>query len=266
MTKIPLRITVLGSGTSTGVPTIGCRCPVCRSLDPRNKRLRTSILITRKDTGQHILIDTSPDLRQQMIRANVRDLQHVLYTHTHADHTHGFDDLRAFFFHSKKAVQVFLSEDNVDEFKVRFAYAFMPTGYLGITPQIDIKLLADNFEVIGLPIQRIRLPHGHVLTNAFRIGSFAFATDFKEFGPAEIAAWQGAVEIMIASGLRFSPHPTHSTIDETIALFDKLAVKHGIITHLSHDVDYARDSPKLPHGYRFAYDGMTISVDVDVEG
>ena len=260
-TGIPLTITVLGSGTSTGVPTIGCDCEVCTSDHPKNKRTRASILITRNDTGQHIVIDTTPEFRLQMLRAKVTQLSHVLYTHTHADHSHGFDDLRAFYFRTRQPVHCFLPAELIEEFKVRFSYAFRDTGYPGITPQVILEGIPDQtFQILGLDVEPVRLPHGAMETTGFRFGSFVYCTDFKNFPEEKIRQWKGKIHTMIASGVHFKEHPTHSNVYQTTELFQKLEVEQGYITHLAHQVDYQRDSKDLPEKVAFAYDGLTLSV------
>lgn len=256
-----VRVTILGSGTSTGVPTISCPCAVCASTDLRNKRTRSSIMLTRHDDGRHLVVDTTPDFRQQMLRSRVMALEHVMYTHTHADHTHGFDDLRAFYFFNKTPVHAWISQEHVAELRRRFAYAFEDTGYVGTKPQVLLNTFATNpFEVCGLPVDPLRLPHGNAFTYGFRWGRFAYATDFKGFTPEALALWRGKVTTMVASGLRFRDHPTHNTVKETIQLFADLGVERGIITHLSHDIDHQRDEANLPPNVRFAYDGMELDV------
>lgn len=262
MTK--LKITILGCGTSVGVPTIGCDCKVCQSSNSKNKRLRSSILITKIDTGEHCVVDTTPDFRMQMLTAGVKDLHDVLYTHTHADHCHGFDDLRVFYFKEKKAVRCWGSETHLSELKDRFSYAFKDTGYSGIRPQIELKEFRKNevFKVLGLEVEPIFLPHGNMRTTAFRVGSFAYATDFKLFTPEAIKMWKGKVKTMIASGLHYKEHYSHSSIPETLDLFNKLEVERGVLTHLSHLVDYTEVSAKLPDHVSLAYDGMSFQVEM----
>lgn len=258
-----LQVTILGSGTSTGVPVIGCSCEICQSDKPRNKRLRSSILMTVPGPeGGNIVIDTTTDFRYQMLRARVTHLEHVLFTHTHADHCHGFDDLRAFFFHSRRPVNCYLSSEHLAELKERFSYAFHASGYHGTAPQAEVHTFIDQrpFSVLGHEVDPVRLPHGHTHSFGFRLGSFAYATDFKFFPPEVIARWHGKIHTMVASGLHFRPHATHSSVPETMALFAELGVKRGIITHLSHEVDYDRDVKKLPPHIRFAYDGLTLQV------
>ena len=261
VSNITLKVRILGSGTSTGVPTIGCNCSVCMSKDPRNKRRRSSILMTRKDTKENLVIDTTPDFRMQILDAKISQLGNVLYTHTHADHCHGFDDLRAFYFFNKKSINCYLSKEFHSEFTTRFSYAFTNTGYKGTTPQVELKEIPKgSFKVLGIEIEPVRLPHGTMQTTGFRFGSFAYITDFKVFPKRLLAKWKGKIRTMIASGVRYKPHPTHSTVDETIQLFRDLEVAKGYITHLSHEIDHERDSASLPDHISFAYDGLEFEV------
>ena len=261
MQDVKLRIRILGSGTSTGVPTIGCLCSVCTSKDPKNWRSRSSLLITRVDNQSHLVIDTTPDFRSQILKANVHRLENVLYTHTHADHCHGFDDLRAFYFIHKTHMNCYLKKRFHEEIRTRFSYAFQDTGYLGTAPKVLLHEVPESiFKVNDLEIEAIELPHGGILTTAYRIGSFAYATDFKIFSDEHIAKWKGKVKTMVASGLRFREHLTHSTIPETLALFEKLEIEKGYLTHLSHEVDYKRDQNHLPKNVQFAYDGLTFDI------
>lgn len=265
------KITILGSGTSTGVPTIACNCDVCQSRDKFNKRSRASIMLSFYDTGINWVIDTSPDFRCQMLHHRVTGVDNVLFTHTHADHCHGFDDLRAFYFANKKPIGVWIHKTHSEDLKERFSYIFRKTNYLGVKPKIEFKefeeesLLIDDVEVEALLV-----PHGNTETTIYRINDFVYATDFKCFTKEIIARWRGKIHTMIASGVHFKEHPTHSNIYQTQDLFDELKVKRGIITHLSHFVDYKRDQRELRENinatgdkkslnyYEFAYDGMEI--------
>lgn len=255
-----MKVRILGSGTSTGVPVLGCQCEVCRSADPKNHRTRASILITTSH-GHNILVDTPPEMRLQLLAAGVRELSAVIYTHMHADHTQGFDDLRAFYFHTKKPVPIYVLPDYEEEIQSRFRYAFEDTGYIGTRPHVDLRLIPNEpFIIEDQLIDPIILPHGNVRSCALRFGRFAYATDFKEFSKTQIDAWRGHVDTMVASGVHYRPHPTHSNIPETIELFKKLGVKKGILSHLSHEVDFTRDSKSLPDSVSFSYDGMKIDL------
>lgn len=257
-----LQVEILGCGTSTGVPVLGCPCSVCLGDQPRNQRWRTSIAI-KTPSGQDLVVDTGPEFRLQALRAGIKNLQRVLYTHIHADHVHGFDDLRGLYFNSQKPITCWLHPEYMKELKHRFHYAFEDTGYLGGRPEIHLTPLPEEsgvFSIGDMEVETFLVPHGNARTNVFRFGSFAYATDFKSFTDEAIRAWRGKVHTMIASGLRWKEHKTHSTVPETLELFKLLDVERGIITHMSHDVDYFNDSNKMPQGVELAYDGMQISV------
>ena len=256
-----LKVTVLGSGTSTGVPVIGCDCNVCHNPRPKNIRNRASLLITHNDTN--IVIDTTPEFRLQMLQAQVKSLAAVLYTHLHADHCHGFDDLRAFAFRDKNiAIPCYMHSDFIVAFKQRFSYAFdTATQYYGTLPQMNLQPIPDtSFAVAGLQVETVRLPHGAIMTNAFRFGKFAYATDFKAFSPELIDHWKDKIDTMVISGVRFRPHKTHSSVPESVATLQALNVQRGFITHLSHEVDYYQHNSELPAGINFAYDGLNFAV------
>lgn len=257
-----LKVSILGCGTSTGVPVLGCQCRVCLGGKPKNQRWRASILVRTKE-GTPIVIDTGPEFRLQALRAGLSSLQHVIYTHLHADHCHGFDDLRGLYFNSQRQIKCWLHPDLIPELKHRFHYAFEDTGYLGGRPDIQLAPLpatSGSIEIAGAQVETFRAPHGNSMTNILRIGSFAYATDFKSFPEEALRAWRGKVHTLVASGLRWREHKTHSTIEETIEIFKKLDVKRGIITHMNHEIDYDDDSTKLPPGVELAYDGMELEV------
>ncbi|MES2744761.1 MAG: MBL fold metallo-hydrolase [Bdellovibrionota bacterium] len=258
-----MRVTILGSGTSTGVPVIGCTCSVCKSPHIKNKRTRASIMVSTRN--RNLLIDTSPELRLQILNNGFTTIDAVLYSHMHADHTAGFDDLRAFYFQSRSSLDIYMLPEYIEEIKGRFAYAFVDTGYTGIRPQVNpFPIFDEPFTVAGITVDPVRVEHGHVDSCGFRIGNFAYVTDFKNFPQAKIEEWRGKVDVMVASGIHFGTHPTHSVIPETLQLFDDLGVKRGILSHLAHDVDTVEHQRLLPNFAEFAYDGMTIDVSEPV--
>jgi phosphoribosyl 1,2-cyclic phosphate phosphodiesterase len=262
-----MKVFVLGSGTSTGVPVIGCHCEVCSSSSPFNKRMRASIALMG-ESGEVLVIDTTPEFRLQVINNRLDRIDGVLYTHTHADHCHGFDDLRALSFGSKRSntIECMLLEDHIADFKSKFRYAFEDTGYKGTVPQIRVTKIPDEpFQFCGLDIEPVRLPHGHVTTCGIRVGGFVYATDFKTFPKDTIARWRGFVDTMIVSGVHFGKHETHSVIPESLALLDELGVRRGFITHISHNVDHERDRSRLPQNVEFAFDGMVIDVNQNLK-
>ncbi|MDD9952172.1 MAG: MBL fold metallo-hydrolase [Zetaproteobacteria bacterium] len=253
-----MKVTVLGSGTSTGVPTLGCECAICTSDDPIHHRSRASVLIESPHLRGPVVIDTAPEFRLQMLKARVKSLRAILYTHLHADHCHGFDDIRPFLFKEKKPIDCFLREDLHEEMKVRFAYAFVDTGYLGALPKVNLEPVPELglFRVDDVDVEAVTLPHGSVRTTAYRFGDFVYATDFKGLPESIQTRWQGKVKYMIASGVRFQQHHTHNTVMESVEMMQRLGVQKGYITHLSHDIDYKRDRKRLPPHIDFAYDGL----------
>lgn len=260
--KGSVKVTILGSGTSTGVPVIGCDCAVCTSSHPYHQRTRASIMLTL-DQGQSIVIDTGPDFRQQMLRHRVEQLHHVFYTHTHADHCHGFDDIRAFYFRSQKPMNCYLSNLHVEEFKARFHYAFYDLGYVGTKPQVVLQTFDEgSLSVLGHQFEAVYLPHGNTQSVAYRLGGFVYATDFKAFPESLIERWRGTIHTMVASGVRYRTLPTHSTLPETVTLMEQLKVKRGVVSHLNHDVDHELASESLPPHIALAYDGMCLEVPI----
>ena len=262
MTYNQFEIIILGSGASTGVPVIGCNCNVCISSDSKNHRLRSSLYIKDLINKQNFLIDTSPDLRQQLLTHKLKKVDHVLYTHMHADHTHGFDELRTLNFINKQPIDCWLSEEHEQEMKVRFSYAFEQDQVKGTyKPQVKLHTITHNpFKVGNRVIEFVTLPHGNTSSLAFKLDNFLYATDFKNFPQDLVKEWSKQVDYMVASGVMLKEHPTHSTIDETITLMQSLDVKAGFITHLSHHVEYHKESKKLPQNIHFAYDGLSIKV------
>ncbi len=254
------KVIILGSGTSTGVPVIGCSCSVCSSLDPRDKRLRSSICLSM-DGNKWLIVDTTPDFRQQMLSHRIAAISAVLYTHTHADHCHGFDDLRAYSFVSPHVVDCYLLPDYIAEFRTRFAYAFEDTVYSGAKPMVEIREIPDErFQISGWEIEPIRLPHGGFVSCGFKFGRFAYLTDFKGFPQENLESWRGKIDVMVASGIHFGEHHAHNNIPETLGLFRDLGVKRGIITHISHRVGHESGTLRHPEGAELAYDGMVIDL------
>lgn len=257
--KQSLEITILGCGSSPGCPVIGCDCTVCQSTDPKNHRTRTSALITFPQ-GQHVVLDTATEFRLQMLRHKISNIEHVIYTHTHSDHCQGFDDLRAFFFRHKEKITIHATREHLDDLETRFSYAFKQTGYHGTKPQVVLNEIKSGipFEIFGLHVEPIAVSHGDMNTTIFRFGTFVYATDFKEIPTSTVERWTGKVHTMVASGLRLTSHPTHSSLPETVALLKKMQIKQGIITHLGHEIDYNETGKQLPANIRLAFDGLNV--------
>ena len=256
-----MNITILGSGTSQGVPVIGCNCDVCRSTDPRDKRLRTSILIQTEQTT--ICVDAGPDFRQQMLRENVQHLDAILVTHHHKDHIGGLDDVRSFNFLQNISMPVYASPESQEEIKREFSYAFVDKSelYPG-APTYNLIDIEDDKPIIinELTIEPIPLTHLHMLCYAFRIGNFAYVTDFNYISEESLKKLEG-VEYLIIEALRKEKHYSHISLPEAIEIAQKLNVKKAWFTHVSHSMGKAEDVNKtLPSNMMLAFDGLRISI------
>jgi phosphoribosyl 1,2-cyclic phosphate phosphodiesterase len=257
MTRQEMTVTILGSGTSTGVPVVGCSCPVCRSRDSRNSRTRCSILISWRE--KNILVDTSPDLRQQALREGITHIDAVLYTHTHADHTHGIDDLRPFNHHDQEPIPLFGSRETLDILRRTFRYIFDEESEPGYRPHLALLEITAPFTLFDLPVDPLRLLHGSGLSLGFRFGPFAYLTDCHAI-PEETAGKLRGLDILIIDGLRFTPHSTHFNIPQAISAAVRLGARRTFLTHLSHEVDHSRHSRDLPPGVEFAFDGLRLPI------
>lgn len=256
-----LRLTVLGSGTSVGVPTIGCQCKVCTSADPRDKRLRPSVAV-RWD-NHCVVIDTGPDFRQQMLAARIDKLDAVLYTHAHADHILGIDDLRPFNFHQKEAIRVHTSAHTLDVVKRVFSYIFHDGPSESSRPKICPIIFDDDpFDVCGLNFLPVPLKHGSGPCHGFRFGRMAYLTDHSEIPAASLPLVEN-LDVIFLDALRYKPHPTHSTVEQSLKLVERLKPKMAYFTHLSHDLGHERAESMLPANVRLAYDGLDVEVDID---
>ncbi len=255
MTAAELRVTVLGSGTSTGVPVPGCRCAVCCSEFPGNQRTRCSLLLQYRQ--RNILIDTTPDLRQQILREKIERIDAVLYTHGHADHLHGIDDLRPFSLIAGGLIPIFANDETIDHIRRSFSYIFDETLDPGYRPQLAPFRIGGSFFLCGLPVLPLPLRHGSGISLGYRIGPFAYLTDCSSI-PAESEAQLQGLELLIIDGLRFKPHKTHFNIPAALAAADRLAPRRTLLTHLSHDIDCRRHAAALPAGTEFARDGQHL--------
>jgi len=253
-----IRATVLGSGTSTGVPTVACECPTCTSPDIRDKRLRTSLLV---ETGTATLvIDTSADFRQQMLNHNVLDIDAVIYTHHHFDHIGGFDDLRPYAFRSGRAVEVHGMHETIEVLKSTFPYAFGLVESTGASvPNVHVNYINDTpFVAGGIEVTPIPMRHGrNMRVNGYRFENLAYCTDTNHIPDSSLALLQD-LDVLIIDGLRWDPHPTHFTIHESLAIIGLTQPRRTYLTHIAHQVLHARDSQLLPPGVEFCYDGLVV--------
>ena len=251
-----IRITVLGSGTSSGVPTIGCDCEVCQSPDPRDKRLRPSVLLRYGD--RNVVIDTTPDFRTQILRAGIKRLDAVLYTHAHADHILGLDDVRPFNFFQKDTIPLYATEETFATIRRVFCYAFEESE--SSVPRLDLRTMdGAPFELFGLEFTPIRLEHGRGETYGFRFGRAAYLTDHSRI-PDESKAQLQDLDVLFLDALRRRKHPTHTTLDDAIALAKELHARRTFFTHMSHDLHHERTEALLPSHVRLAYDGLELEV------
>jgi phosphoribosyl 1,2-cyclic phosphate phosphodiesterase len=253
-----LRATMLGSGTSTGVPVIGCRCPVCTSADPRNRRLRTGLWI--EAGGASLLVDASADLRQQVLRFGVERVDAVLFTHAHADHIYGLDDLRAFNFRQGEPIPCYGPAAALEAIRGAFAYIFdghAPEG--GGKPQLVMVPVRRPFELLGIEVVPVPVWHGRLEVYGYRIGGLAYVTDCKRIPAASLRLLEG-VEVLILDALRYRPHPTHLSIAEAVETAARIGARRTVLTHLCHEVDHGAPLVALPPEVEFGYDGLAIEV------
>lgn len=253
-----IHITVLGSGTSSGVPTIGCSCEVCLSTDPRDKRLRPSILL--QYDGRNVVVDTTPDFRQQVLRAGLSRLDAILYTHAHADHILGLDDVRPFNFRQRESIPVYGTEDTLAALQRVFCYAF-DEKIESMVPKLDLRRMDGTpFELFGVEFIPIRLIHGKGTVYGFRFGAAAYLTDHSEIPPASKERLQG-LDVLFLDALRHRPHPTHTTLEGAVELVEEIQPKRAFFTHMCHDLHHQRTEATLPAHVRLAYDGLEIDVE-----
>ncbi|HXJ10837.1 MAG TPA: bifunctional riboflavin kinase/FAD synthetase [Candidatus Limnocylindrales bacterium] len=259
-----LRVTVLGSGTSMGVPTLGCHCAVCESADARDKRLRPSLLLSRGE--QNVVIDTTPDFRTQALRAGIDRLDAVILTHGHADHILGFDDLRPYNFKQRAAMPVYGSEETFRVIRRAFAYVFDEKPTLSSIPSVKLHVVKGPFEVMGVRFIPVPLVHGEMEVLGFRFGRAAYLTDFSRLPEASAALLEG-LDDLILDALRDVPHPMHMTVEQSLALIDKLKPKRAWFTHIAHELGHAATNERLRKaGYpqvQLAYDGLTFEVETE---
>lgn len=251
-----MKLTLLGTGTSQGVPVIGCGCEVCASADPRDKRLRSSVLLTSGDTN--VLIDAGPDLRQQMLRAHVHHLDAILLTHEHNDHVIGLDDVRPFNFRSGHPMSVFALPRVAEQLRRRFEYVFGPP--VPGAPRIELVHIDKNTPLRfgDMHIQPVEIIHGDIPILGFRVSDLAYLTDVKFVSESEKEKIRG-LKILITSALHHNEHPMHMNLQEALRFVAELAPERAWLTHVSHHMGrFATVEPTLPPGVGLAYDGLEI--------
>lgn len=253
-----LRITLLGTGTSLGVPIIGCECPVCNSTDPKDNRLRSSAIIEWQD--QTILIDAGPDFRQQMLRTSIRKIDAILLTHEHKDHVSGLDDIRALNFLHRKAIDIYAEKRVQEAIRKDFAYVFSVIQYPGI-PQMNLRQISPGkIEINGLEIMAIRAMHYKLPILGFRFGDFTYISDTNYIPPEEMEKLRGT-KVLVLNALRWEAHLSHNSIPEAISTIKEIKPEKAYLTHLSHQAGKYEDLIReLPEGIEPGYDGLVIAL------
>ena len=251
-------VTFLGTGTSQGVPVIGCDCPVCRSLDFRDKRLRVAVHLAV--AGRSLIIDTAPDFRQQMLRERIQTVDALLLTHQHKDHTAGLDDIRAYNYRQGIDMPVFGRPEVLDQLKTEFAYAFAEVKYPG-SPQLALQPIQNQiFEAAGIPVTPIEVMHYQLPVYGFRVGNFTYITDANFIADEELEKVKGS-EVVVLNALQQEPHISHFTLEEALAVLEKLQPERAYLTHISHRMGcHAAVDKHLPPNVRLAYDGLQVKI------
>lgn len=260
MSEGSLTLTILGSGTSTGVPVPGCRCAVCRSDVVENRRTRCSALL--QWGGCNVLIDTATDFRQQALREKLERIDAVLFSHTHADHLHGIDDLRTFTLKGA-ALPVFGSAEAVATIQRVFSYIFIDETEPGFRPRLALHAVDGPFSLFGQAVIPIALRHGPGRSFGYRIGGLAYLTDCNAIPETSLPLLDG-VEVLVIDALRFTPHASHFNVAEAIAAARLIGARRTLMTHLSHEIDHHRHAAGLPDGMEFAYDGQQVTLTLPI--
>ena len=253
-----MKVTFLGTGTSQGVPIITCTCAVCSSTDPRDNRLRTSVLIETEHTN--IVLDTGPDFRQQMLRENVQKVDAIVFTHGHKDHTAGFDDIRGFNWKTKEAMEVYANEEVEIVLKRDFHYAFAEHKYPGV-PNLNLNVVQNkNFMIRDVTITPIEVLHYKLLVFGYRIGDFSYITDANFISDSEKEKLKGS-KVLVLNALRKSEHISHFTLDQAVAIASEIGAEQTYLIHMSHQMGlHAEVDSELPEGINLAYDGLAVTL------
>ncbi|MFL5806255.1 MAG: MBL fold metallo-hydrolase [Roseiflexaceae bacterium] len=254
-----MRLTFLGTGTSMGVPVIGCRCPICTSPNPHNKRLRTSALL--EVAGLNLLFDAGPDLRQQALAAGLTRLDAVLLTHSHADHVTGLDDLRPLNFAQRAAIPLYGTPPTLRFVRKHFDYAFAETSDGSTRPSLELVEINDSvaFQIGPVMIMPFDVQHGTWTITGFRIGALGYVTDASAIPPPSLAHLHG-LDLLVLNALRQKPHPTHFSLDQALEMIGELRPRRALLVHMTHDMEHDTINATLPEHVRLAYDGQIVEI------
>lgn len=253
-----LRLTFLGTGTSMGVPTLGCECRVCRSSDPRDARTRPSLLL--HFNGASIVIDTSPDFRFQALRAGLNRVDAVLYTHAHADHILGLDDLRPYNMRQREPIPLYANRETLDTIQRTFSYVFGHATPESSVPQVKLREVNAPFELHAVTFTPVPVWHGNMEVLGYRFGRAAYVTDFNRMEESS-RRLLGGLDLLVLDALREEPHPMHSSLSQSLALVEQLQPRRAYFTHICHDLPHAATNARLPAGIELAYDTLTVEVE-----
>jgi len=252
-------LTVLGSGTSMGVPTIGCTCRVCHSTDPHDRRTRPSVMV--EYNGHCVLIDTTPDFREQAIREKISRLDAILYTHAHADHILGLDDVRPLSFRRDGKIPLYAFDNTARAVEHVFSYIFEANYKFGGIARVEMNRISGPVELFGARFDPISLVHGDAEIQGFRFGAAAYLTDFSEI-PPDSKEQMRDLDILFLDALRHKPHPTHSTVENSLRLVEELKPSRAFFTHIAHDLPHEETNRTLPDHVRLAHDGLKLEFDI----
>jgi phosphoribosyl 1,2-cyclic phosphate phosphodiesterase len=253
-----MQLTMLGVGSSAGTPVVGCSCQTCLSGDARNKRTRCSSLITLA-TGENILIDTGPDLRIQSLREQLNHVDAVLYTHTHADHLHGIDDLRAFCQIQRQQIPLYASADSVEHIRQKFGYVLRESSHFWDLPVLRIESIQSPFMLFGVSITPIPVMHGKIQIFGYRIGNMAYLTDVSEIPETSFRLLEN-LEVLLIDCLREAPHPTHINVEQSLQYVSRIQAKQSYLIHMTHELEYQSLTNKLPDGVFVGFDGLKLQI------